>query len=127
MSGTSGLCFGGGSHVSGPPPIVSVDYVTWGCAAVSAAYASNLTLQNLALDMVRLPFTVGRVTANDKGGMTVALQLETEAGRDVYLWNETKYPWLTTVMDNASAAVPLGERATRELKKINLQGFSSTR
>jgi hypothetical protein len=81
----------------------------------------------VALDTVRLPYTVGRVVTNMGNGLAVTLALETEAGHDVYAWDEDRYPWLTQVMDNTTAAVAVGARATRQLKRLNLEGFSSTR
>ena len=77
-------------HLSGPP----VADLHGGCPAVAAAGAHNLTIRDLVLDTVRLPFSAVTVVAASADGREVGLRL---AEPDRSEFNTSKYPWLAAM------------------------------
>ena len=111
-----------------PRPLLLVDYVHGGCGAVVAANSSDVTVQQLVIDALRLPFTVATL-ADDATASTVSLALEGGAalGADraaIYAWNATRWPWLASPFVT-SAVVPFGTRATRQMPSAGLVGVHS--
>jgi hypothetical protein len=89
LSSTRSIVFGG---MDGAPlPRISIDYLHGGCPAIAADAAINLTVRNLVLDTVRLPFSQVTVAAAAADGKSVQLKLAEPSRSE---WNITKYDWL---------------------------------
>jgi hypothetical protein len=73
------------------PARLDADYLGAGCPAVAAARASNVSLRNLVLDTVRLPFTEGAVLDAPGGGRAVRIRLFDPAHG---AFDVGAYPWL---------------------------------
>lgn len=92
LSNTTNVSFGAASPEA--PALIDADYIANGCPAVAASAARDLTVQNLVLDTVRLPFTVGYVISTSVDRRSVRFKMA-EPGRSE--WNTVKYPWLRWV------------------------------
>ena len=112
------VSFGGVAAL--PRPELLVDYSNGGCAGIVAENCSDVTVQHLTIDALRLPFTVGTVTEDASLASTVKFRPEADT-RDraaVYAWDPQRWPWLNLFL--ASQAVLPGARATRELPSIGM-------
>jgi hypothetical protein len=108
---TGGFVFGGTPGLSAPELLI--DYTNGGCAAIVAVDSSDVTVRHLTIDSLRLPYTVGTVTAATTS--TVSFKPEEDEGDrlGVYHWDRARYPWLDGPLID-SFVVPPGERAVRE-------------
>ena len=116
------VSFGGAADQRQPRPQLLIDYTNGGCAAVVAANSSDVTVQHLIIDALRLPFTVGTLT-EDSTPTTVKIRPESGGGgwldrSSTYAWDPQRWPWIDRFL--TTQAVPMGERATRELSSIGM-------
>ena len=107
------VSFGGAAGL--PRPELLIDYTFGGCGAIVATNASDVTVEHLAIDALRLPFTVGILT-EDASPTTVRFRPEAGAGDrpDVYAWDPQRWAWLDLLL--TTQVVMPGTRATRELQ-----------
>ena len=68
------LVFGAPDHHD--QAVVQVDYVNGGCAGVVVQGGSNVTIRNVAVDAMRLPYTVGTLANVEGNGTRVLIDLE---------------------------------------------------
>eukprot|EP00041_Stephanoeca_diplocostata_P036209 m.1309068 g.1309068 ORF g.1309068 m.1309068 type:complete len:831 (-) comp24823_c0_seq7:2074-4566(-) len=102
-------------------PLLQIDYTNGGCTAIKVLGGARNTIRNLNIDTLRLPFTLGHVVSNKNNGMSISFTLEDQLA---YNWDLEKYSWISVSF--ASAVVPLGHRATRQLPEANLNDFVSS-
>ena len=126
LDGVRGVVFGGDPSSPGPRPQLLVDYTHGGCAGIVVADSAEVTIQHIIVDALRLPFTVGMVVSATESAVAFAPEIDPADRAGVYRWDTARYAWLNTT--DASAVVPPGARATRELKEARLSNtrYSST-
>jgi hypothetical protein len=121
------VSFGGAADPRLPRPQLLIDYTHGGCAAVVAANSSDVTVQHLTIDALRLPFTVGTLV-EDSTPTVVKIRPEESGGggrqggpadrSGVYAWDPQRWPWVERFL--TTQAVPAGARATRELPSLGM-------
>jgi hypothetical protein len=89
LSHTRDITFGAASPDA--PAMLDIDYAGNGCPAIGASDAANLTVQNVVIDTVRLPFTDGDIVSVSDDRLTVQLRMSEPARAE---WNTTKYGFL---------------------------------
>lgn len=128
LDAVNGLTFGGNTRTHGLTnrPRLLVDYTHGGCLAIGARGSRNVTIRDLEIDALRLPFTVGLIHAVTDETIVFAPEVLLSDRTGVYAWDSAKYPWLE--VSGASARIPsttdvpgaLG-RATRELPSAGIE------
>jgi hypothetical protein len=108
LSNTTGVAFGAASPAA--PAMLDIDYRLapeslpidpaacalppgpincGGCPAIAAHHATDVSLQNLIIDLARLPFSEGLVVSAN----TTSVKLRMKEPSHMR-WNLTEYPWL---------------------------------
>ena len=77
LSRTHNIIFGAASPDA--PAMLDIDYAGNGCPAIGASDASNVTVQNVVMDTVRLPFTDGDIINISEDRLTVQLRMNEPA------------------------------------------------
>ena len=133
LAGLNRVIFGGKNPGPNRPQIL-VDYQHGGCGAIVAANSSNVFVQNVIIDALRLPYTVATFEGHaDAYSVRIFPENNTHhvgkfSDRDeIYQWDSGRWPWLTQNAFVRTQVVPYGAMATRLMPDAGLSGPHQTK